>query len=226
MPKICIICARGGSKGVPRKNVREIAGHPLVAHSIMHAQESDLFDQIVVSSDDDEILEIAARYGAETVQRGDDLSNDTAGTMPAVKHALEQAEARFETEYDTVVLLQPTSPIRLPSDIIGAVYWMEESGASSVLSVKKTKGEPYFTMIEKQEAGGYVLCKKSDALRRQDTPDVYEINGSIYVWRREIVMDDKPSLGAQTEIFVMPEERSLDIDTPLDWDIVEYFMTR
>lgn len=224
MSNICIICARGGSKGVPRKNVREIAGHPLVAHSIMQALASGVFDHIVVSSDDDEILNIAARYKAEAIKRPDDLASDTAGSLPAVVHALETAEERFGITYDAVTLLQPTSPLRLPEDIAGVAALFESSGAGNVLSVKKTKGEPYFTMIEAQESGGYALCKTSNAVRRQDTPDVYEINGSIYMWRREILLGGQGSLNDKTEVYVMPDERSLDIDTPLDWDIVSFLM--
>lgn len=221
--RICIICARGGSKGVPRKNVRMIAGHPLIAHTIRHAKDSGVFENVIVSSDDDEILVVAKKYGAEPLRRPAELATDEAGALPAIEHALAEAEKK-SGRYDVVVVLQATSPIRLPSDIVVAVNILEKNAANNVLSVNAEPASPYYTLIEKNNTGGYALSKSSDIVRRQDTPKVYEINGSIYVWDRDYLLAHKNPLNDKTEIYPMPKERSVDIDTEFDFKIATFLM--
>lgn len=222
--RICIICARGGSKGVPRKNIRMIAGLPLIAHTIRHALRAGIFDRIVVSSDDDEILNVATEHGAHSLMRPAELATDEAGAIPAIEHALVTMEQKTSCKYDTVVVLQATSPIRLPEDIVNAVRLLENNKAHNVLSVCEASASPYYTLIEKADGGGYALCKSSDAIRRQDVPLVYELNGSIYVWDRNYFVEQKKPLNEKTEIYVMPEERSIDIDTELDFKIANFLM--
>ncbi len=224
MKRICIICARGGSKGVPRKNVKIIGGKPLIAHSIEHGLQSGMFDKVLVSSDDDEILEVAKEFGADILKRPDELASDTAGTMQVLKHALDYAEVEFNTKYDTMVLLQPTSPIRDITDINQAIEKLEKNKISSVISVKEASASPYYVLIEKGDDGVYGLSKKSDAIRRQDVPIVYEINGSFYVWNRDSFMNEQKVLQKDTDIQVIPEERSVDIDTPFDFKMASLLM--
>jgi CMP-N-acetylneuraminic acid synthetase len=225
--RVAIICARGGSKGVPRKNVKEIAGKPLIAHTIIQAIESKCFERIVVSSDDDEILEVSKKYSAEIIKRPDDLASDTAGTIPALKHALEESEKMFNCEFEIICLLQPTSPLRTSEDIIACIDQLEKSGSGNIFSVCEAKASPYYTLIERNKNNDVIeLSKASDAIRRQDLPDVYEINGAIYAWKREQFISDPKALQPNSEIYIMPHERSLDIDTIFDFELCELVMNK
>jgi len=224
--RICVICARGGSKGVPRKNVRLMCGVPLIMHTINHALQSALFDQVVVSSDDAEILAIAQTAGAYPLKRPDALATDTAGAAPAIEHALVQAEEKFNIIYDTLVVLQATSPLREVQDIVSAVDQFErEPQGTNLLSVTEASASPYYTLIE-NSGQGFALCKPSDAVRRQDLPEVYEINGAIYVWSRDYFLTHKKAINEKTTVYVMPKERSVDIDTATDFAVAEFLMSR
>ena len=224
---LCTICARGGSKGVPGKNIKPLNGIPLIAHTIRQAQESGLCSQIVVSTDSPEIGETAARYGAEFFfVRPAELASDTAGKVPAIQHAVLAAETHWKIRYDTIIDLDPTSPLRLTADIQAAFDQFISNDNSNLFSVTEAKKSPYFNMVEKTEKGQIILSKSlaSPVLRRQDAPQVYEMNASIYIWKREVLMANAALFLPETGIYVMPAERSIDIDAPIDFKIVEYMM--
>ncbi|MDD9899945.1 MAG: acylneuraminate cytidylyltransferase family protein [Alphaproteobacteria bacterium] len=228
---ICIILARGGSKGLPGKNIKPLAGKPLIAHTIGHAQESGLFSHIVVSSDDTDILSVAEQYGAIPLKRPDDLASDTIGSMPSVKHALLRVEEKTGTPFNTVTLLQPTSPLRLARDITGAMNVLKNGHADNVVSVTSDPPSPYYTVIEQQSSGGYAVCKPAHIVRRQDAPPVYQLNGAIYIWQRAFftgtdIHHTYKNLTEKTDIYVMPPERSFDIDTQLDFDLCVFMLER
>lgn len=228
MRRICTILARGGSKGVPGKNIRLIGGKPLIAHSIAQALASELFERVAVSSDDDAILRAAEEAGAhELIVRPAELASDTAPKLPAILHCVEDVEKR-EGRFDVVVDLQPTSPLREPSDIRGAVALLEESGAPNVITGLPAKCSPYFNLVEERADGTVGLSKPTDPpiIRRQDAPRTFDMNGSVYVWRREVLTADMKLFQPGTRLYEMPEERSVDIDTALDFEFTAFLMER
>ncbi|MCT4556789.1 MAG: acylneuraminate cytidylyltransferase family protein [Pelagimonas sp.] len=222
-----IICARGGSKGVPGKNLKIIAGKPLIAWTIEQAQATGLFDQVVVSSDCPDILEVAGQAGVDLlVERPDALATDTVSVHPAIAHALEQAETTISMRYDSFVFLQATSPLRAPKDIIGAVALWDRHHPGSVVSATVAHASPYFSLVEEAADGTVGLSKPTDPpiVRRQDAPACYALNGAIYVFDRNRYESDPRVLYPDTRVFEMPPERSLDIDTPWDWHLVSLVM--
>lgn len=229
--RLCTICARGGSKGLPGKNIRMLQGVPLIAHSIAHAKQSGLFDAVAVSSDSLEILEVAKQHGADyIIQRPDDLASDTAGKVPAIAHAMREAEKQSGKTYDILVDLDATSPLRISEDIIASVKLLEESGCKSVITAAPAHRSPYFNLVERDKHTGVVGLSKPlpDAIkRRQDSPDCFDMNASIYVWQRAAILGENPSVFYDdTLLHVMPRERSLDIDEPIDFEIVELMLQK
>jgi N-acylneuraminate cytidylyltransferase/CMP-N,N'-diacetyllegionaminic acid synthase len=225
--RLCTICARGGSKAVPGKNLAPLRGKPLIAHTLEQARASALFDAIAVSSDSAEILEAARRYGADLlVRRPDELATDAAPKVPAIRHCVQAAERELRREFAVLVDLDATSPLRLPEDIAGAVRLLEESDASSVITGALARRSPYFNLVELDERGVARLSKRlaQPVIRRQDAPRCYDMNASIYAWRRDIFMRDPAVFYDDTRLYEMPPERSVDIDSALDLEIVRILM--
>ena len=229
MARLATVLARGGSKGVPGKNVRLIAGQPLIAHTVQHALACGLFDAVAVSSDAAEIVAAGEAAGAtHLVSRPAEMASDEAGKLPAICHCVREVEARTGMGFDIVVDLQPTSPTRVPEDISRAVALQEALGVSNVISGSEAKSSPYFNLVEEQADGSVALSKapKGEVVRRQDAPRCFDLNGSIYVWRRDALMDNDGLWFADTHLYEMPPERSVDIDTELDFQFAEFLMTR
>ncbi len=229
MTRLCTILARGGSKGVPGKNIRPLMGKPLISHSIDQALASGLFEHIAVSSDDDAILDIARAYNSiHLIERPAELATDTAAKLPAIMHCVGEVESRTGVQFDTITDLQPTSPLRVPSDIQGAVTLLERRDADNVITGSPAKCSPYFNLVEERGDGSVGLSKPTDPpiVRRQDAPKTFDMNGSIYVWRRAALMSDSGLFLEKTFLFEMPEERSADIDTELDFEFTEFLMAR
>lgn len=227
MTRLCSICARGGSKGVKGKNLRDLKGRPLIAHSIEQARATGLFAAVAVSSDSPDILAAAERAGADIlIRRPDEMATDTASKMPAIKHCFLEAERRSGQTFDVLVDLDATSPLRLPSDIADAVALLESTGCSGVITAAPARRSPYFNLVEVGPDGFVHLSKPlpGEVVRRQDAPPCYDMNASIYVWRRDAVAGDLKVFYPDTRLLVMPEERSIDIDSELDWRIVEMLM--
>lgn len=229
MSRLCTICARGGSKGVPGKNLRELLGKPLIVHSIEQARKSSLFEAIAVSSDSKDILEVSRRFGADVlVCRPDDMASDTAPKLPAIRHCFETAERELGKTFPVFVDLDATSPLRIAEDIAGAVRLLEERGVSNVITGAPARRSPYFNLVELDARGVVHLCKTLDhpIVRRQDAPRCYDMNASIYVWRREAFLREPAVFYEDTLLFEMPEGRSIDIDSELDFEMVCLLMTR
>lgn len=229
MKRLCTICARGGSKGVKSKNIRPLAGRPLIAHTIDQARASGLFAAIAVSSDAQDILTAAREAGADLlITRPDDLATDNAAKIPAIRHAQVEAERMLAEVFDIFVDLDATSPLRIPQDIVGAVALLEDSGASSVITGAPARRSPYFNLVEEDEGGHVRLAKTlpQEIVRRQDAPRCFDMNASIYVWRREPFITRPAVFYPDTRLFEMPEERSLDIDSELDFAMVAFLMNR
>ena len=224
---LCTICARAGSKGVRNKNIRPLAGKPLIAHSVDQAMASGLFGAIAVSSDSEEILQIAGRAGADIlVRRPAELATDQAAKLPVIQHCAREAERVRGAPFDVVMDLDATSPLRLPSDIRAAYDLLMQSGTQVVLTAAPARRSPYFNLLELDPDGAPVLSKPPTRAieRRQDAPACYDMNASIYAWRRDALFERASLFGAGARLYVMPEERSIDIDSELDFRIVDLLM--
>lgn len=230
MKRLCTICARGGSKGVPGKNIRPLLGKPMLHWTIDVARESGLFDHIAISSDSEDILSAAAAAGVETlVRRPAEMASDAAPKVPAILHCVQEAERRLGSRAETVVDLDVTSPLRLPGDIVGAVALLEESDASNVITGSEARRSPYFNLVECGPDGLARLSKtltSANVVRRQDSPPCFDMNGSIYVWRRDALTEGTSVFLERTLLYEMPEERSVDVDTELDFEIVRLLLER
>jgi CMP-N,N'-diacetyllegionaminic acid synthase len=223
---IATICARGGSKGLPGKNVRLFAGRPLIAHTIAHALACPEIDAVYVSTDDVSIADIARGAGAIVPYlRPGDLATDEAGKLPVIEHLVSHLEQQGEL-IRHVVDLQPTSPLRESTDISAALCTRPD--AELVVSVAEAADNPYFNLVE-QGADGFIhLCKGNGTMRRQDAPPVYALNGSIYVWRRFALAHAAVHGLWRVEAapYVMPRWKSVDIDTLEDFEYAQWLFER
>ncbi|WP_407119733.1 acylneuraminate cytidylyltransferase family protein [Bradyrhizobium sp. STM 3561] len=227
MSLLCTICARGGSKGVVGKNARDLLGRPVLAWSIAQARETGLFDAIAFSSDSDALLDAAVKAGADiAVKRPGEMATDTAPKLPAIRHCLEQAIAQTGKTPEIFVDLDVTSPLRLASDISGAVALLRESGARNVITGAPARRSPYFNLVEQRTDGSVGLSKPTNppVTRRQDAPRCFDMNASIYVWRVAPFLEQPAVFYPDTRLFEMPEERSIDIDSDLDFTLVELLL--
>lgn len=226
--RLCTICARGGSKGVVGKNLMDLGGKPLLAHSIEQARASGLFAAIAVSSDAADILQAARDHGADlAVERPDEMASDQAAKLPAIEHAVRTAEERMSTRFATLVDLDATSPLRLPEDIAGAVRLLEENGVSQVITGAKARRSPYFNLVELDEEGRVRLSKSTTPpiVRRQDAPPCFDMNASVYVWSREGLFNRATPFNRDALLYEMPESRSVDIDSDLDVRFVRFLFS-
>lgn len=221
---LALIPARGGSKGIPGKNIKDLAGKPLLAYTIESAKQCTLIDCILVSTDSRKIAEVAERYGAKIpFLRPDFLAADTSKTIDAVCYTLDKLAEAGET-YDYLVLLQPTSPLRNSEDIEGAIYLAVESGRD-VVSVSEVNDSPIL-MRKCDESGKLTpLFHENSTVRRQDMPVYYRVNGSVYV--NEIRnLSEETSFNDNPVGYIMPKERSVDIDEPVDFEVAKFYLTQ
>ena len=224
MKILCSICARAGSKGVKNKNIREIAGKPLIAWTIQQAKGSNLFDHIVVSSDSDDLINVAKKYGAEVFFKRDEfLSSDKAGKLDVIKDLLLKSERFYDTKFDYIIDLDVTSPLRDIKDIINAFNYFLETNSDNLITATLSRRSPYFNMVEIINCK-VKLSKEGKFLRRQDVPKTYDMNASIYIWKRDVLLNNETLFLDKTALYVMPEERSIDIDSELDFKIVEMLL--
>lgn len=229
MLRICTLCVRGGSKGLKNKNILLLAGKPLLAHSIAHAKQSGLFDKVVVSSDSSEILETAERWGADLkIVRPPEMATDQAAKLPAIRHAVLTAESLSGKRFDTVVELDATSPLRTVEDVKNCVALHEARDVTNVITAAPARHSPYFNMIELDEKGFARLSKKLEkpVVRRQDAPRCFDMNASIYVWKRDAFIDNPAVFFEDTLLYEMPRSRSVDIDDEIDFELVKLLMAR
>ena len=220
---LAIIPARGGSKRLPRKNVLDLNGKPLIAYSIEAGLDSSYIDKVVVTSDDDEILTISKKYGAVTINRPNELASDIATTFDAIKHAVDNCE-----KYDYIVLLQPTSPLRNEKHIDEAVELLESKKSNAVVSVCEMEHSPLWsnTLDESLSMAGFL---KDEALnkRSQDLEKYYRLNGAIYICKTEKLLEEK-SFFLKENIFsyVMDRKFSVDIDEEIDFKMAEVILNK
>jgi len=218
---LAIIPARGGSKRLPRKNILKLAGKPLIAYSIEASLQSKYIDRVIVSSDDDEILNISKDYGADIIKRPDYLASDTATSFDAVKHTIQNV-----ANYDYIILLQPTSPLRNTSHIDQAIKLLETKNADAIVSVCEMDHSPLWSnTLDDSLSMKNFLADEVLAKRSQDLESYFRLNGAIYICSVEKLLEEQ-SFFLRDNIFayVMSREDSIDIDEKLDFRIAEILM--
>lgn len=223
MSTLATICARGGSQGVPRKNILPLLGKPLIQYTIEQAQACPLIDHVFVSTDDEEIAEVARRAGAEVpFLRPAELATATAPKIPVIRHLVDWV-VDSGIKVDTIVDLDPTSPLREPEDIRACIE-MLDAATDVVITGYLAIKNPYFNMVEQKEDGYYSLVQQvpGGIDQRQRAPKVYAMNASIYVWHAHTL--SKGLWDGKAKLHIMPRERSIDIDEPIDFKLVELLM--
>lgn len=226
-PMLAVIPCRGGSKGLPSKNIRVLAGLPLIGHSIRFAAFCPEITRYIVSTDSEEIRSVARDLGAEVpFLRPAELARDSTPMWPVLQHALAEMESREHCFYNSVLLLSPTSPGRLPEDVTEATRLLEQDDcAAGVVAVSEPAFNPRWTCIDKAK-DGYMrqsFPNGEQYERRQDVPPIYRINGMLYLWRRDHVANsEKPGYFERPHrLLNIPDVRAIDIDTAADFHLAE-----
>jgi CMP-N-acetylneuraminic acid synthetase len=223
------ICARGGSKGIKGKNIRPIAGQPLIAYSIAAAK---LFAEkhngiVALSTDNEEIKRVAAEYGLKSdYTRPAELATDTAGKLPVLKDLLQYEEQKKGSAFQYLLDLDVTAPLRTQADLQTAFDLLRsDAHAHNLFSVNKAHRNPYFNMVEKHENGYYSLVKQSQFVTRQSAPAVYDMNASFYFYRRSFFdLHFNTAITDKSLIYLMPHT-CFDLDEPVDFEFMEYLIT-
>ena len=216
---IGLITARGGSKGIPRKNISTVAGKPLIAWTIEAALASPSVDRVIVSTDDDEIAQVSSQYGAEVpFIRPAALAQDDSPHVDVLVHTLEWLRDHESYFPDFLMLLQPTSPLRIPEDIESTIEIANRVNADCVVSVKRAQANPHTTLLiaEDKKLQSFIV-DSAGYPRRQVLPKHYALNGAIYLIRADVFLEEGTLYPDLTYVYVMPPERSLDIDE--SWDL-------
>lgn len=219
-----LIPARKGSKGLPGKNIKFLGDKPLIEYSIDFALNNLKFDdELCISTNDEAVIEIAKSKGISIpFIRPEELANDNASSHDVIIHAINQYEKLNQT-FDAVLLLQPTSPFRIQDDFTRLIKEYNFD-IDMVVSVKLAKENPYFTLFEENCNGFLNKSKVGDFERRQDCPEVYAFNGSMYLINVESIKKSRISELKNVKKIIMPEERSVDIDTLADWTLAEFYL--
>jgi len=215
---IGLITARGGSKGIPRKNIATVAGKPLIVWTIETALASSV-DRVIVSTDDDEIAQLSSKHGAEVpFIRPVSLAQDDSPHIDVLVHALEWLRDHENYCPEFLMLLQPTSPLRIPEDIESSIEIANRINADCVVSVKQAQASPYSTLVVSEDKKLKSFIVDSEGYqRRQVLPKHYALNGAIYMVRSDVLLEEETLYPDRTYAYVMPPERSLDIDE--SWDL-------
>ena len=223
---LCTICVRGGSKGVKNKNIKKIKGKPLIYYTLNQAKKSKLFNSIVVSSDNKKILKYSQKENIiDLIDRPRVLAKDDAPKIPVIRHALIEMEKKYQKKFDIIIDLDATSPLRKVNDIHKALKKFNKEKSSNLFSVCISRRNPYFNAIEFKNGKFQPiksLMKKIPG--RQFAPKVYDMNASIYIWDRKTLLRSNTVFQKKTSIYLMPEERSLDIDNSFDFKLVEFLL--
>ena len=224
MKTYAFVFARGGSKGVPGKNIRNLAVKSLLAHRINLAREIELVDKIFVSTEDKKITRVARKYGANIIDRPNELARDNTPEWLAWQHAVKWVEDRGDS-FDVFLNLPTTSPLRIKNDINAALMRLDEK-TDVVLTITKAARSPWFNMVRRTNEGFIKILMQNDQTinRRQDTPKIYDLTTVAYVTRPEFIKEANGIFEGRAKGVEIPSERALDIDTELDFKIAEYLM--
>ncbi|MFR9710706.1 cytidylyltransferase domain-containing protein [Paenibacillus sp. MB22_1] len=220
---LAIITARGGSKGVPLKNIKPLNGVPLIEYTIKAALSSHCIDEVLVTTDHEEIAKVSRKAGALVpFLRPAELATDEAKSVDAMIHAIDYYEKHFNCKVNDVILLQPTSPLRTANDIDQAWNQYQRLHVESLQSVVETSDHPYYLRdINEGILVKYDQQESRTDLRRQDLSKLYRLNGAIYIVKRDIIMNDKTLFSDRCGAYIMSKENSVDIDDWIDFQIAE-----
>ena len=225
MRTYAFIFAWGGSKGVPRKNILELNGKPLLAYSIELALNISDIDDVFVSTDDDDIAKVAIKFGANIIRRPSELAQDSSPEWLAWKHAISWLEER-SISFDRFISLPTTAPLRSEKDIVNCLERLSKE-TDVVITVSETTHSPFFNMVKKID--GYVKLVSEDKdtyVRRQDVPKVYNMTTVAYVARPEFIMRNNNIFDGRVKSVIIPNDRAIDIDTMLDFEIAEMLIKK
>ncbi len=221
---LAVVPARGGSKGIPGKNIRPLGGKPLIAYTIDAARESGCFGDVVVTTDDEQIRQIAIAHGATApFLRPAELSTDTALAVPTIQHAVREMEALTGLPYDVIAMLQPTTPFRTAQDLRAGLGRLVETGADGVISIVNVGN--WHPIKMKRLSGDYLVDYQTWPVEnppRQSLPPVYMVNGALYASRRDVLLGGS-FRGDRCVGYEMPEARSVNIDTEADFFLAEHY---
>ena len=221
---LAIIPARGGSKGIPHKNIMDLCGKPLISYSIEAAKRSKYIDYVLVSTDDVGIKEVSMKYGANVpFLRPDKISSDEAKSIDVVLHGIEFLKNQGE-KFDYVVLLQPTSPLRTYEDIDSAIELILEKKESSLVSLCQVDENPILMRTIEENNLKPILQFNGDNLRRQDLPTYYIFNGALYINTVEMLLKENAFVNEKSIPYIMEKNKSVDIDTIIDAKLAEYIL--
>lgn len=224
---LALITARGGSKGLPGKNIKPLNGFPLIYYSIEAAIKSKYIDKnnIFCTTDSDEIANVALQYNCRVIKRPYHLSDDKATSISVVLHALDYLKSELQKEFDYLLLLQPTSPLRTVQHIDEAIELAINKNADSVISVFEAKYPPYHMKLI-NEQGILTDFIKHNYSRRQDMPVVYSVNGAIYITKTNVLKNDKNFYGKNSFPYLMSWLESIDIDDINDFKLAEFLIKK
>lgn len=222
MHTFAFVFARGGSKGLPGKNIKPLAGKPLIAYSIELAQSMPEIDRVFVSTDDNDIKAVAREYGAEIIDRPDALATDTAAELLSWKHAVEWVQTQYG-EFSRFISLPATAPLREVDDVRRALSKLSLTGADICVSMMEAHSNPYFSMVRQLDNGFIEVAIKSDTpvCRRQDAPTFYDMTSVVYATSPEYVLSTSAVMAGDTAAIIVPRERAVDIDDAFDFAVAE-----
>ncbi len=219
-----IIPAREGSKRIPKKNIKILNGKPLITYTINSAKKSKLLSSFYVSTDDKKIKQISESYGSPVINRPKILARDTTQSIVSIQHAIKNIENFLKITIDVVVILQPTSPLRSFNDIDNAIQKFLKKKCQSLVSVTNVCFPPEFMFRIKKGKLNNILKTKIKSKRTQDMPKTFQINGAIYIATRKLIMEKNTVLSKTPYPYFMPIERSIDVDTLLDFKFTEFLL--
>ena len=223
---IGIIPARGGSKSIPRKNLKLLGGIPLIKYTIDAANNSKLLTDVYVSSEDNEILSLVKSFGTKTIIRPNKLAEDSTPMVPVLQHAINYLEPKIG-KIDILILLQPTTPFRIGKDIDDAINLLLETGADSVITLVKVE-DCHPARMYRLEGNKMISIwdEKYKYKRRQDLPPIYLRNGAVYTYKRHTIMEQNAQEGKDSRGLIMPPERSINIDDLIDFEIAKSMLKK
>jgi CMP-N,N'-diacetyllegionaminic acid synthase len=219
-----IIPARGGSKRIPKKNLKLLKGKPLIAYTIIEAKKSKLLNSVYVSTEDEKISRVSKSYGIDVINRPKKFAEDTTQGYVPIQHAIKYIESKYDQEIDIIVVLQPTSPLRTTIDIDNAISTFIKNNCVSLVSVTDACFPPEFMYKIKNKKLHSILKTKLKSKRTQDMPKTYQINGSVYVTKKKFLMKTNSLLSKNPCFYIMPLERSIDIDSIHDFEFCKLFL--
>lgn len=223
------VCARGGSKGVVGKNLREISGKKLIEYTLEQAKAVPGITVYGLSSDSNEMLSLGEKHGFFPIIRPAELATDSAAKVPAIRHCVLECEKKINALMDLCIDLDCTSPLRNVEDIVNVIEMMKSNQYANIITGSPARRSPYFNLLEKDlHTGRFGLAKipVKPIVRRQDAPQCFDMNASIYGWKREVLIQENSLFLATTGFYEMPEDRSIDIDSELDFELVGYLLNK